>query len=89
MNFAPPAVELKARLVLRGSCAFLALLMVNICLYFVRLMDRSSYCIKFYSLSFSTPKSTAGTAIYVKLTLGGTLFYGSDTVGSFVIRARC
>jgi hypothetical protein len=42
MNFAPPAVELKARLVLRGSCAFLALLMVNICLYFVWLDAWSS-----------------------------------------------
>ena len=39
MNFASPAVEINllgARLVLQGSCAFLALMM-NICLYFIQL----------------------------------------------------
>ena len=41
----PPAVELNLlseRLVLQGSCAFLALLMLNICLCFIRLDARSS-----------------------------------------------
>jgi hypothetical protein len=33
---------IKNRLVLQGSCAFPGLLMVNICLYFVRLDARSS-----------------------------------------------
>ena len=45
MNFGPFRCGLNLlgeRLVLQGSCAFLAALMVFICLYFVRLDARSS-----------------------------------------------
>ena len=66
INFAPTALELNLLgecLVLQGSCAFLALLMVDVCLYFVWLdlvNEFAFLCIQAVERKVSTRDYTYG-----------------------------